>query len=203
MAVSHPTKGVLIRIEVHVDMLCPWCYIAKRSLDAAIKVFQTSHPEFEFEEAQPNNFQAVQDRIRSAAARYNISLSFTGRTGPSRDSHKLIALALQQRDPAAQARTVDRLFRGHFEEGRDLTDGDWLVEVGVEAAGLDAADVRRALASHEAGISVDDEVRSASVERGVRAVPCVTMQGRYRVGGYQDQSVFEDLFDKIRTNGGN
>lgn len=49
MAVSHPAEGVLIRIEVHVDMLCPWCYIAKRSLDAAIKSFQTRHPAVEFE----------------------------------------------------------------------------------------------------------------------------------------------------------
>lgn len=153
-------------------------------------------------EAHPNNFHAVLDRIRAAGSRHDITFRFSGRTGPSRDSHKLIALALQQRDSAAQARVVEHLFRGHFEQGRDLTDEGWLVSVGRDAAGLDPDDVRRALASDVAGASVDDEVRCASVERDVRAVPCVTMQGRYRVGGYQDQAVFEDLFEKIRANGG-
>lgn len=153
-------------------------------------------------EARHNNFRALQDKIRAAGSRHDISFRFTGATGPSRNSHKLIALALQQRDSAAQGQVVEQLFRGHFEEGRDLTDEKWLVRVGQEAAGLSAVDVRRALDSDVAGVSVDDEVRSASVERDVRAVPCVTIQGRYRVGGYQEQSVFEDLFEKILRNGG-
>ena len=74
--------------------------------------------------------------------------------------------------------------------------------VGKEAGGLAPKDVRRALASEEAGAGVDDEVRSAIVERDVRAVPCVTMQGRYRVGGYQDERVFMDQFEKILANSG-
>lgn len=95
---------------------------------------------------------------------------------------------------------MEDLFRGHFELGRDITDEDWLVKVG-EAAGLSEGDVRRAVGSEVAGLGVDEEVRSASVERGVEAVPCVTVQGRYRVGGYQERSVFEGLFDKIRREG--
>lgn len=154
-------------------------------------------------EAKPNNFPAQSAKILAAARRHDVSFVFTGHTGPSRNSHKLIALALQQRDPAAQSRVVEALFRGHFEEGKDLTDEAWLVDVGREAGGLGAADVRRALASDVAGTGVDEEVRSASVERGVKAVPCVTVQGRYRVGGYQEEGVFADLFEKIWSNGGN
>ena len=104
--------------------------------------------------AKNNASPALQDKIRAAGTRHDITFRLSaGATGPSRNSHKLIALALQQRDPAAQARGVEHRFRGHF-------------------------------------------------ERGVRAVPCVTMQGRYRVGGYQEQGVFENLFDKILKNGG-
>lgn len=49
MAVSQPRERILIRIEVHIDTLCPWCYIQKRSLDAAMRKFQDQHPEVEFE----------------------------------------------------------------------------------------------------------------------------------------------------------
>ena len=49
MALPSITEKILIRIEVHVDTLCPWCYIEKRSLDAAMRQFQDRHPEVEFE----------------------------------------------------------------------------------------------------------------------------------------------------------
>lgn len=64
-------------------------------------------------------------------------------------------------------------------------------------AGLDDVAVRAVLRSEEAGRMLEDEVRSAAVG-GVEAVPCVTVQGRFRVGGYQESDVFEGLFDKIR-----
>ena len=43
------TEKILVKIEVHVDTLCPWCYVQKRSLDVAMKVFQHKNPEVEFE----------------------------------------------------------------------------------------------------------------------------------------------------------
>lgn len=97
---------------------------------------------------------------------------------------------------------VEALFQGHFEQGRDLTDESWLVGVGEKAGGLSGKDVKRVLRSEEAGCSVDEEVRSASVDRQVQAVPCVTMQGWYRVGGYQEEHVFRETFEKIWSNGG-
>lgn len=97
---------------------------------------------------------------------------------------------------------MEALFRGHFEQGEDLTDEAWLVSVGEKAGGLSGKDVRRVLQSEEAGRSVDEEVRSASVDRQVQAVPCVTMQGWYRVGGYQEEHVFTETFEKIWNSGG-
>ena len=40
---------MLVRIEVHVDTLCPWCYIQKKSLDAAVERYQAKYPAMEFE----------------------------------------------------------------------------------------------------------------------------------------------------------
>ena len=49
MALPSITEKILIKIEVHVDTLCPWCYVEKRSLDAAMRQFQDKHPKVEFE----------------------------------------------------------------------------------------------------------------------------------------------------------
>lgn len=53
----------------------------------------------------------------------------------------------------------------------------------------------------EQGRRVDEVAERARREFGVEAVPCVVVQGRYKVGGYQEGVVFERLFDKIRLGG--
>lgn len=148
----------------------------------------------------PETFPSWRANILSAASPHGLTFSSltTGTTGPSRPSHTLLSLALQQRGPATQSALLDALLRGHFELGKDISDEAWLAEVATgTGTGLDAASVARALASPEAAREVDDEAAAARAERAVEAVPCVTMQGRYRVGGYQDAKVFEDLFEKI------
>lgn len=48
MAQSSP-EVFRIRLVVHADTLCPWCYIEKRSLEASMKRFREKHPRVEFE----------------------------------------------------------------------------------------------------------------------------------------------------------
>ncbi|KAG9254657.1 thioredoxin-like protein [Emericellopsis atlantica] len=216
---------MLVRIEVHIDTLCPWCYVQKKCLDVVLERFQERHPGMEFEvlwrpfylypllqggtkkelynsTKGANSFGANSQRIQTVAGSYGIDICLMGRTGPSRNSHKLIALALQQRGPSAQSRVVEALFLGHFGGEEDITDDEWLVTVGTTHGGLQASDVRRALKSEEAGEEIDNEAQAVRLERDVRAVPCVTVQGKYRVGGYQEEAVFDKLFESIWANGG-
>jgi predicted DsbA family dithiol-disulfide isomerase len=97
---------------------------------------------------------------------------------------------------------VEALFQGHFGAEEDITNDEWLVKVGTTQGGLKAIDVVRALKSEVAGEEVDTEARDVRLERDVRAVPCVTVQGKYRVGGYQEEAVFDKLFENIWVNGG-
>jgi predicted DsbA family dithiol-disulfide isomerase len=71
------------------------------------------------------------------------------------------------------------------------------MHVGRTVGQLDDTDMRAELLGPEAGKALEEEVRSAAVG-GVEAVPCVTVQNRFRVGGYQEADIFEGLFDKIR-----
>lgn len=99
---------------------------------------------------------------------------------------------------------LEAIFRGHFEDGRDITDERFLLEVGRRVGLTDEEVVRVARGDDALGAriestpgAVEEEVRRAMV-MGVRAVPCVTVAGRFMVGGFQDQRVFEDVFDKAR-----
>lgn len=43
--------GGLIRLEIYMDLLCPWCFIEKHSLDALMQRYTEEHPEVRFEVA--------------------------------------------------------------------------------------------------------------------------------------------------------
>ncbi|KAL6897044.1 thioredoxin-like protein [Trichoderma evansii] len=215
--------GGLIRLEIYMDLLCPWCFIEKHSLEALMQRYREEHPEVRFEamfrpyyiaptmakhgvekrgiydrlESLNPNFLS---RIQVAGAKHDIAFSIRGVTGNTRTAHRLSAVALRELGPAGQSGVVEQLFQGHFEDGRDLSDEAWLVTVGV-AAGIPEAVVRAGLEDEEAGRRVDAVAQAARDAMGVEAVPCVMVQDRYKVGGYQESHVFESLFEKIRLAG--
>ncbi|KAL7951840.1 thioredoxin-like protein [Trichoderma barbatum] len=215
--------GGLIRLEIYMDPLCPWCFIEKHSLESLMQRYMEEHPEIRFEATWKPYYiaptmgkrnvekRSVYDRLNAmyanflsriqvTGAKYDIAFSIRGLTGNSRPAQRLIALTLHELGPAAQSRVVEMLFQGHFEDGRDLSDEAWLVGVGV-AAGIPEAVVRLGLEDEDAGRRVDAMAEAARDVIGVEAVPCVMVQGRYKVGGYQEGHVFESLFEKIRLAG--
>ncbi|XWW98729.1 hypothetical protein V2A60_006731 [Cordyceps javanica] len=216
------TQRMLIPVEVYVDFICPWCYIEMRSLEAAMDAFVARHPEVEFEigwrpfyvapmlksscatldfyaSAVPeeDKLRALLDRMRGAGAAHGLRFDFSGRIGATRDAHKLVALAARRGGRRAQALMVELLMRAGLVEGRDISDADVLARVAADGLGLDREDVFLELADDDATRRVDREVEAAREARGIEAVPCVTVLGRFKVGGFQESQVFTDLFTKI------
>lgn len=146
---------------------------------------------------EPDKLNALMERIRSAAATKNISLDFSGNLGPTRDAHKLVALALRRGGRAAATRTVEILMRAQFTEAADVSDPDVLVRIAAAAVGLSERDVRLELADEDASRRIDREVEESREVKGIEAVPCVTVLGRFKVGGFQEEQIFADLFAKI------
>ncbi|KXH59404.1 DSBA-like thioredoxin domain-containing protein [Colletotrichum salicis] len=212
----------VIKIEAVTDLLCPWCYVGKRNLDRAISQYRAVDPSAEFEvvwkpfylspalkstgydkrEMYTTRFSLAGDlptaiaRVTSVCSAAGINLNVSGRTGNSRQSHKLLRLALVSKGPLAQDRLLEALFRGHFELGADISDRAYLIKTAAAAAGLDEADVEAALDSGRAGEVVDEEVVGAR-KAGVTGVPTFTVQGRWRVGGNQEPDVFLRVFERV------
>lgn len=147
----------------------------------------------------------VSSRIDAAARTQGVRISLTGNTGPSQPAHLLIAHTLATLGPAAQQRAVDAIFKGHFEDGRDISDENFLIEVG-NSVGMRTEAVRNIIQWRpEDGQGLVSGGRLGLVEAevkrcmtmGVKATPCVTI-GRFLVGGYQLPSVYEEVFEKVR-----
>jgi predicted DsbA family dithiol-disulfide isomerase len=135
-------------------------------------------------------------RLSQVGKDAGINFKFGGKTGNTRDSHRLIQLG-KSKSPAIQTRVVEELFSAYFENEGDITSHAVLTSAGVKA-GLDEKEVKEWLASDKGGKAVDEEVEQAQRNQ-ISGVPNFTIQGKYEVGGAQDPGVFLRLFEKIKA----
>jgi predicted DsbA family dithiol-disulfide isomerase len=137
--------------------------------------------------------QMMFQRLAEVGRQEGINFKFGGKTGNTRDSHRLIQLA-KLKGPETQDRVVDRLFKAYFEEEQDITSHDVLVKAGVEA-GLDENTVRDWMKSDKGGPEVDREVLQAQ-SKFISGVPHFTIRGKYHLEGAQDPEAFLEIFNK-------
>ncbi len=138
-------------------------------------------------------------RVAQAGAAVGIHFRFGGKTGNTRNSHRLIQLG-KAKSPAMQTRVVEELFAAYFENEQDITNLDILKSAGVRA-GLDEKEVVEWLESDKGWKEVDAEVSQARMQR-ITGVPNFTVNERFEIGGAQDPGVFLDLFERIKAEEG-
>lgn len=201
---SDPTVPV---IDVVSDVVCPWCYVGKRHLEAAIAALERDgesaphvrwHP-FELDPGVPRagvdrreymerkfgggaRLAQVHDRIRGAGTRAGIRFEFEriAVQPNTRDAHRLIAWAQHRGDAG---RIVEGLFRAFFVEGRSLAAVDVLADVAGEA-GEDREAAADFLASPTGDAEIGEaEARTAAL--GVTGVPFFIVDGRFGLSGAQ------------------
>lgn len=136
------------------------------------------------------------ERLAQVGKEAGINFKFGGKTGNTRDSHRLIQLG-KTKSPAMQTRVVEELFAAYFEQEGDITSHEVLRKAAVKA-GLDEKEVNEWLESDKGGEAVDKEVEEAQMNQ-ISGVPNFTLQGKYEVGGAQDAGVFLRLFEKIKA----
>ncbi|TID24302.1 thioredoxin-like protein [Venturia nashicola] len=208
-------------IEIVSDTVCPWCYVGHRKLLSAISTFQTSHPsrtdtftttwkpfyldptspkisiEKSVRYAQkfgPGRTEAIFARMKDVGKSVGIDFKFGGKTGNTRDSHRLIQLG-KGKGEDVQTKVVETLFAAYFENEKDITQKDVLLEAAVKA-GLDKGEAEKWLEGDDGGKEVDAEVGEAQ-ERGISGVPHFTINGRFEIEGAQDSTAFVQLFERI------
>ena len=135
------------------------------------------------------------ERLTAVGNDVGINFKFGGKTGNTRDSHRLIQLG-KTKSPEVQTRVVEELFKSYFENEEDITSHEVLEAAGVKA-GFDKEEVKAWLESDKGGRQVDKEVREAQM-KDISGVPNFTLQGMYEIGGAQDPDAFVKLFEKIK-----
>lgn len=124
-----------------------------------------------------------------------INFKFGGKTGNTRDSHRLVQLG-KTKGSKIQTRVVEELFAAYFENEKDITSQEILIESGVKA-GLEEKEIKDWLDSGKGGAEVDKEVQDAR-EQNISGVPNFTINNRFEIGGAQEPAAFVQLFERLK-----
>ncbi len=212
-------SGASIKLDILSDPICPWCYIGKANLDAAL-LERPNHPfliEWHPFRLNPDMPPGGMDRRRyleakfgsreGAAAAYarvfdaaraaglDIAWDRIDRTPNTLDAHRLIHWAgVEGRQTAA----VSALFDAYLQQGKDIGDRDVLGDLAARIE-MDRAVVLRLLAT---SADLDDiEARDAHARaRGVTGVPTFVVDGRHVVVGAQTPDLWRQVIDELAAS---
>ena len=186
----------VVDVEIYADIICPWCYIGKKRLDAAFAKRPQITPRyiwrcFLLNPSMPSEGMNRQDyltgkfgnaaneiygRIASAGKESGIEFNFDQiqRTPDSRKTHRyLIAAAEIGKDLS------DAFFKAYFIDGRDLGDEKELKKI-ARQQGVDISNDRLKSLILDRQIKNDIEM---SRQLRVDGVPFMIFAGQYAISG--------------------
>lgn len=209
-----------VTIDIVSDVVCPWCYIGKRRLEAALDARELPRPGIRWHPFQlnpgipaegvdrrsyldakfggPERAREIYARVEAAGREVGIPFAFEQieRQPNTLDAHRLIAWA-QSIDAEGADGLVERLFKAYFTEGTNIGEVAELARLAGEA-GYDASAALSHLQSDEgrAEIAIADE---RSKEMGIGGVPFFIFNQRLAVSGAQPPDILAEALAQAET----
>jgi predicted DsbA family dithiol-disulfide isomerase len=212
-----------LRVDIVFDYVCPWCYIGKRRLEAALQVWKAEHPD----DAEPVvrwlPFQLNPDIPAGGISRREHMELKHGPAGPNPekqehvaalgrrlglkfeldriavqpntlDAHRLSGCAQRQ---GSQDEMVEALFRAYFMHGVSLNDHKALTGIAANA-GFDWAQVAAYLAS-DTDVHTVEQLELEARNAGIDVVPFFVFNGKVTVSGAHEVKVLLEAIELATT----
>ena len=196
-------------LEVWSDVICPWCYIGKRNLEAALAGFEHADEveirwrSFELDPSAPTEGSLdlaaslaakyrtdhagaleMLDRVTAVAAGVGLTYRFDlAQRANTFNAHRVIQFAHQVGGASLQGAVKERLMAGYFTEGAAIAEPVTLAKL-AEEAGLDGGSVTALLDGDDLTAEVRaDEQRARDL--GISGVPFFLVENAAGVSGAQ------------------
>ena len=210
-----------LRIDVWSDLACPWCYVGKRRLEAALQKAGVTDADvvwrsFELDAHAPqlhdtatpyaqrlaNKYRCSVGQAEQMIARMTETAAVDGITmrfdraqpGNTFDAHRLLHLAHQH---GLQNALKERLFAAYLTDGEALGDHATLLRLATQV-GLPPDEVTAVLASDRFATEVRADEQMAK-ELSISGVPFFVIAGRLAVSGAQSVDVLASAIAQGRT----
>ncbi len=210
-----------LRIDIVSDVVCPWCIVGYKQVEKALADTGTEaeiwwHP-FELNPhmapegedtaehiarkygSTPEQGKANRQRLKDVGESVGFPFSYGDgmRIYNTFKAHKLLAIAANERGPEAQTKLKLSLFKAYFQDGKDVSDEEVLLDV-AEANGMDRAVAKQ---------WIDDEALTEAVraeqrqwrERDIQGVPAIIFDQKFMVPGAQSAETFANVIGKVKA----
>jgi predicted DsbA family dithiol-disulfide isomerase len=206
-------------IDILSDVVCPWCFIGKRRLEAALATLASTRPELrpriswhpfelnpdlpeggierrqyiESKFGDPGRVAQSQARLTAIGAALGIEFRFDAiaRQPNTLDAHRLLLWAQAQRDVDP---LVERLFAAFFLEGRDIGDRSVLASLAADC-GFDAT-AAAAMLDSDTLVDRVAATEGRARELGVSGVPFFIFNERVAVSGAHEPAALVDAIEQ-------
>ncbi len=191
-----PLQTNEVTVEIFADVICPWCYIGKRRLDAALATRPHIVPRiiwrtFLLNPMMPlegmsrtaylaakfgHSAAAVYGRIAAAGMDSGIEFNFDKiqLTPNSRMAHKMLISAGADTNALSEA-----FYKAYFIDGLDIGDSAVLIDI---AAGIGRADLASALSDETIQSQMENDIASAH-QFNLDGVPFYVFGGAFSIAG--------------------
>ena len=211
-----------LKIQIWSDIMCPFCYIGKRRLEAALEQFQYKDAvEIEWKSFQLDaNFVASPDDnlVHHLAEKYrkdndwakemldnmtqnaaNSGLDFHFEKAVMANSYHAHRLLHYAKRFGREDGVKELLFKAYLTDGLNINDTIVLKNIGVQA-GLDADEVEAVLQSNAFANEVQQDIAQAQ-NIGVQGVPFFVFDAKYAISGAQHEETFLNTLNKVWDEG--
>ena len=196
-----------VRLQIASDIICPWCFIGKRTIDQALPILKERgvdviiewlpfqlNPNLPSEGMDRKTFRtarfgsweaalAMDERAIKAGAGVGAQFRYDRqkRTSNTLAGHAVVRLAGTEGGASLQERVVEALFVAYFTDGKDVGDEAVLEQIAT-SSGMEPGAVLRSRAIRDEVAATEAATRSA----GLNGVPSYIVDGRILSSGAQD-----------------
>ncbi|VXC24620.1 Disulfide bond formation protein DsbA [Flavobacterium sp. 9AF] len=211
-----------MKIQIWSDIMCPFCYIGKRRIEAALNNFAHKDNviiEWKSFQLDPNFKASENDNVvkhlankygkdihwatqmtenvtqtaRSAGLNFHFDKAIMAN---SFHAHRLLHLAKKYN---LGNELKEQLFKAYFTEGKDVHNLNTLSELG-QKVGMQRNEVESVLHSNAYADEVENDITMAK-EIGIQGVPFFVFDNKYAVSGAQPEETFLGALEKTWQEG--
>jgi predicted DsbA family dithiol-disulfide isomerase len=152
----------------------------------------------------PEDVAAMRAQMQATAARVGFPMDYAGEgeEPPAMmwntfEAHKLLRWALADQGPEAQTRLKVALLKAHFQQRRNVSDREVLLDIAV-AESFDRAEAASALA--DGALAIATRVEEERGRRaGINSVPSFVVNGQYLIQGAREPEDYAQMLRRAAS----
>ncbi|KAH8929028.1 thioredoxin-like protein [Atractiella rhizophila] len=215
-------KEIPLELTVFSDPICPFCYIGYKNLISAVKLvkekglplaFNIKYEAFQLDPTLSDD-EPVEKRARYAekfgqeraklmeqsmierGKKVGINFNYDGMTRQTTRAQRLLQKAAASDKHCMQHAVLERLFKGYFEEAKDIGSLDFLSDV-AENAGLMSKQEALDFLKTDEMLDVVKAAINTSRKLQIQGVPFTIVASMFGISGAQEPERFLEIFEKV------